>query len=141
VWEAVPTKAAQAPLAHATEVQAVAFSPDGRTLLTGSEDGVVRRWQASTGRLLDSPLRSSEVACTLAFGHDEKLVLIGYNDGTVRLWDAITGKPLGTPICLPGMLRTATLSLDDRTSSPHVKAGLLYSDVLIRAGLYSLNVV
>ena len=35
---------------HSAPVTAVAFSQDGRHILTGSEDGTARLWEASTGR-------------------------------------------------------------------------------------------
>jgi hypothetical protein len=38
------------PLRHEGEVSAACFSPDGRTVLTGSVDGTARLWDAATGR-------------------------------------------------------------------------------------------
>jgi hypothetical protein len=40
---------------HTNSVTAVAFSPDGRTLATGANDGALRLWETATGKLSASP--------------------------------------------------------------------------------------
>src|SRR5262249_34541775 len=44
------------PLRHQGDIKAVAFSPDGRTFLTGSEDKTARLWDAATGESRGDPL-------------------------------------------------------------------------------------
>jgi WD40 repeat protein len=45
LWEAATGRPLGAPYPHPAALHAVAFSPDGRTLLTGCEDGLARFWE------------------------------------------------------------------------------------------------
>jgi WD40 repeat protein/serine/threonine protein kinase len=83
------------PLHHPDEVWAVAFSPDGRTLVTGSKDGVARLWDAQTGAELRQ-LRGHDAGVhAVAFSPDGRFVVTGGEDGTARRWDPTTGRELG----------------------------------------------
>jgi WD40 repeat protein len=80
---------------HTTFVNAAAFSPGGRTALTGSTDGTVKLWDASGGRLLrrlgGGGAAASGVVCA-AFSPDGRTVLAGRHDGTVDAWDIDSGR-------------------------------------------------
>jgi WD40 repeat protein/membrane protease YdiL (CAAX protease family) len=80
---------------HGDTVAAVAFSPDGSAVLTGSLDHTARLWDRTTGRPLGEPLRHKAPVRAVAFSPDGKTVVTGSDDHTVRLWDAATGLPHG----------------------------------------------
>jgi WD40 repeat protein len=84
-------------IAHQGEVLALAFSPDGRTILTGSADLTARLWDAAAGRPLSPPLSHERVVQHVAFSSDGKIALTADQDVT-RRWDAATGQPLGEPL-------------------------------------------
>jgi WD40 repeat protein/serine/threonine protein kinase len=72
-------------------ITAVAFSLDGKTILTGSEDATAQLWDAATGKPRGLPLRHQDRVEAVAFSPDGQTVLTGSRDGTAQLWDAVTG--------------------------------------------------
>jgi WD40 repeat protein len=75
----------------------VAFSPDGRTLLTGIERRRAQFWDVATGRPIPPVIQHDRAVYAVAYSPDGKAVLTGSEDTTARLWDAVTHRPLGPP--------------------------------------------
>jgi hypothetical protein len=76
-------------------VNAVAFSPDGRRVVSGSDDGTLRLWDAATGAALGAPLEGPRHwVKAVAFSPDGRHIVSGSADRTLRLWDAATGAEL-----------------------------------------------
>src|SRR3989442_4669830 len=81
--------------AHPDGVAALAFSPDGRTLATGSWDGFMKRWESERGALLWTSRHTDIIHC-VAFSPDGHTLASGGDGATVRLWDACSGTHLQT---------------------------------------------
>jgi len=97
-------------------VEAVAFSPDGKTVLTGGEDGTARLWRVDSGQMLGQPLRHKEgPVWAVAFSPDGKTVLTGSQDGTARLWRVDSGQMLGRPIQHGDLVWAVAFSPDGKT--------------------------
>ncbi|KIO15586.1 hypothetical protein M407DRAFT_45956, partial [Tulasnella calospora MUT 4182] len=77
---------------HTDRIRPVVFSPDSKTLASGSDDSTVRLWDAQTGAPLGEPLTGhSDSIRSVVFSPDGKTLASGSHDRTVRLWDAQTG--------------------------------------------------
>ena len=94
-------------------MRAVAFSPNGRMLATGSADGSARLWDPRTGRLLHVLPHLGDVVA-LSFSSDGRMLATASVDGLGRVWDTATG---GSVVVLPGStqpLRDISFSPDGR---------------------------
>ena len=91
---------------HTDWVNAVAVGQlDGRTVVvSGSDDGTVRVWDAATGAPVGDPFtgHAGGVSAVAVGQLDGRTVVVsGSDDGTVRVWDAATGTPVGRPVHRP----------------------------------------
>jgi RNA polymerase sigma factor (sigma-70 family) len=85
-------------------VYALAYSPDGRTLVTASDDRNVRLWDPQTGQKIRAFAGGGGEVYAAAFSSDGKRLAVSSSDkfdekligsaqtGTIRLWDPVTGK-------------------------------------------------
>ena len=77
---------------HRNYVTTVAFSPDGRYILSGSSDTTVRLWDTATATELRRFEGHFNTIWSVAFSSDGNYILSGSEDKTVRLWGTATGK-------------------------------------------------
>jgi len=80
---------------HSGPVNSVAFSPDGKLALSGSDDNTLKLWQVSTGRELRTFKGHSFHVTSVAFSPDGKLASSS-DDYTLKLWQVSTGRELRT---------------------------------------------
>ena len=81
---------------HNQPVRSVAFSPNGRLIVSGSDDRSVMLWDAASGALVRTLKGHSEGVGSVAFSPDGRLVVSGSDDRTVILWDAASGAQVRT---------------------------------------------
>ncbi len=73
---------------HTNAVSSVAFSPDGKTLASGSRDSTIRLWDIASGNQKGQPLTGhTDSVYSVAWSPDGKTLASGSWDKTIRLWD------------------------------------------------------
>jgi serine/threonine protein kinase/WD40 repeat protein len=72
---------------HGPAATDVVFSPDGKLLLTASDDQIARVWDATSGSLLRAYRGHNAPIVSLAVSSDNKRLATLASDGTVKLWD------------------------------------------------------
>ena len=111
---------------HTGDVNSLVFSPDGRTLATGSRDDTIGLWDVSTGATGENLhtlighttyLGQDFPVNTVVFSPDGKTIASGGTDLTLRLWDVATGTEKRTLTGYTTAVNTVAFSPDGTTSN------------------------
>jgi dipeptidyl aminopeptidase/acylaminoacyl peptidase len=78
--------------AHKDTIYALALSPDGKVLATGSYDQKIKLWDVATGRELKTLSGHNGCVYGLAFRPDGKILASASADRTVKLWEVESGQ-------------------------------------------------
>ncbi len=100
---------------HTKGLLSVAFSPDGKTLASGSYDSTAKLWDTETGTLKQTLSEAeTEAIFSLAFARDGQMLATG-SFHSVRLWNAPDGKQISTfPLKDDGIAASLAFSPDGR---------------------------
>jgi len=104
LWEVATHQPLLSPITiQAGSVNSVAFSPDGKWLVSGSTDDTLTIWEASTLSNAGQPpdLITDMITggfFSLAFSPDGEKLLMGTGNGNLILWDMVSRQPIGPPL-------------------------------------------
>jgi WD40 repeat protein len=142
LWDAATGKPIGEPLRHRHPVWAVAFSPDGKTLLTGTRalkglEGEVRLWDVAGGKARGEPLdeRGHVRAVAFSAAGDKFLTVAWHGNALLRetwleaqLWDTAKRQRLGP-----------ALRHDVKVAPARLKVPPVLTGALSREGKYILT--
>ena len=84
---------------HPNTIWGLAFSPDGKTLASGSRDRTAILWDVESARSIGQPLEEhKDWVRSVAFSPDGALLASGSDDGSIALWDPANGQLAGDPL-------------------------------------------
>ena len=76
-------------MGHHSPVWCVAHSPDGKHIVSGSYDGIIRMWDANTGTLVGKPLIGhAQPVASIAYSPDGQRIVSRSYGNTIRVWDS-----------------------------------------------------
>ncbi|WP_293139995.1 serine/threonine-protein kinase [Okeania sp. SIO3I5] len=97
------------------EVNAIALTPDGQTLASGSLK-TIKIWNLKTGELRNN-IRDAHAdkITTLAISPNGEILVSGSADKTIKIWNLRSGKPLKDILAHDGQINAVAISPDGQT--------------------------
>lgn len=113
VWEAASGQPKLSWQAHNDFAWGLCFSPDGRTIASGSvHDSLIKLWDVQTGQLLRQPFQIIRMSWAVQFSPDGKQLAIAEEEGFLELWDVETGTRLAFLEGHSGIVQSVAFSPD-----------------------------
>ena len=93
VWDAVSGQQTLALKGHTLPVHSVVFSPDGKRIVSASDDNTLKVWDAACDQEMLT-IDGAGYVNSMTFSPDGKRIASGgiNRDNTVKVWDAVSGK-------------------------------------------------
>jgi len=132
---------------HKDIVRAVAITPDGQIMVSGSYDKTIRLWELPSGKLLRTLSGHTHRVTCIATSPDGRLLVSSSYDRTIKLWELPSGELQYTFPRHSGIVRYIAFSPDGQTlistSDSEIKLWVVGTSQLLRpltGGLLSARI-
>lgn len=99
---------------HTNGVPCLAWTADGKTLISGSHDHSIRKWNTSTWRQIAVLTKHTGNVFALALSPNGRILASVSQDKTAHLWDIEMGHPISSPLHHAQLLNCVSFSVDGK---------------------------
>jgi len=114
IWDANTGKLIAKPEGHTWSVNCLAWTADGKTLISGSNDSSIRTWNTTTWQQINVLTEHTSVVTAIALSPNGRILASVSWDGTARLWNLENSQPIGTPLQHPSYVDCVSFSMDGK---------------------------
>lgn len=100
---------------HTGNVNSAVFSPNGKRIVSSSNDKTIRIWDVETCKCINTLKGHTGEVCFATFSPNGKNIVSASADSTIRIWDTDSGKQIGKPLKgHRGVVNSAVFSPDGK---------------------------
>ena len=96
LWDMATQKEIRIFREHTRGIYVAVFSPDGKKIVSGSENKIVKIWNVSTGSEIRTLHGHNNRVISVAFSPDGTKIASGSQDKAIKVWDVSTGNEIHT---------------------------------------------
>jgi len=112
IWDATIGKLVAILKGHTAGVLCLAWTADGRTLISGSSDSTIRTWNTSTWQQLAVFTGHTDSVRGITISPNGRILASASYDDTAQLWNLENGQPVGSPLQHPEDVNCVSFSTD-----------------------------
>ncbi|KIK39019.1 hypothetical protein CY34DRAFT_361562 [Suillus luteus UH-Slu-Lm8-n1] len=110
IWDAKTGKLVATLKGHTNDVTCLAWTKDGKTLISGSSDSSIRTWNTTNWKQTAVLDEHTSHVFAIAISPNDRILASVSGDKTARLWNLDNGQPISSPIQHPDLVLCVSFS-------------------------------